>query len=47
MGAWADKRILQSTFENYTQTANFGIDQSFQMYTEQADPDDILNPAKM
>ncbi|TQV95967.1 C6 transcription factor [Cordyceps javanica] len=36
-----------NTFENYTQMASWGADQSFQIYAEQPDQPDVINPAKM
>ncbi|KAJ2972343.1 hypothetical protein NQ176_g7213 [Zarea fungicola] len=36
-----------NTFENYTQVANWGVDQSFQIYAEQPDQTDGLNSTKM
>ncbi|OAQ97197.1 hypothetical protein LLEC1_02967 [Akanthomyces lecanii] len=36
-----------NTFENYAQMANWGVDQSFQIYAEQPDRTDGVNPAKI
>ncbi|KAM3483916.1 hypothetical protein MY8738_002670 [Beauveria namnaoensis] len=36
-----------NTFDNYAQMANWGVDQSFQVYAEQPDQIGGVNPAKM